>query len=356
MRRPTTNDIAELANVSQSTVSKILNGDTSASFSEDTQQRVKQAAAQLGYKMRAKKQDNSINLNCPVIGVICPTPINPYYSITIQAIEQIAFRSGYRVIVCNTYRDLSLEEQYLNLLTDMNVSGIIYCFLPVAREKADKLAKNIPIVVIGDKSDDTDLDIIELDSQTSGVLLTEHLLDLGHTNIAYISTSLNAANPPRMRRLLGVKDAMKKRGLEHNLYVYSKDIPLNDELNYMTNEYDTGYSLTLKVLKECNVTAFIGVNDMVSYGIIDALDSKSMKVPGDFSVCGFDDNFPSSLKRIDLTTVDHHMVYKGNNAFSILLKKIQTKQKLWTEDERTVKVVYTPNLIIRSSTGKVKKA
>lgn len=353
MKRPTTSDIAQLANVSQSTVSKILSDDTTASFSEDTKQRVKEAASKLGYKIRIRKKRTSSSIvDLPVIGIICPTPINPYYTITVQAIEQIAYQSGYRVIVCNTYRDLLLEESYLDLLENMKVSGIIYCFLPIAREKAEKTSKNVPVVVIGDKSDNTELDIIELDSQKSGVILTEYLLGLGHKSIAFISTSLNFDNPPRMRRLVGVTEAMKKHGLEQNLFVYSKNISLSNEMNYTSNEYDTGYSLTLKALEEHDVTAFIGVNDMVSYGILDALSSKSYKVPEDYSVCGFDDNFPSSFRTIGLTTVDHYMVYKGNNAFNILLKKIQTKEKSWSGDDRTVKVVYTPNLIVRSSTGK----
>ena len=82
------------------------------------------------------------------------------------------------------------------------------------------------------------------------------------------------------------------------------------------------------------LTAFIGNNDMVSYGIMDAILKKGYQIPDDLSVCGFDNDFASSLLPISLTTVEHYMEDKGKKAFNMIYEKIQEKDDFFVQDAK----------------------
>ena len=120
-------------------------------------------------------------------------------------------------------------------------------------------------------------------------------------------------------------------------------------------EHGVGYQLCNECLDDrnlANLTAFIGNNDMVSYGIMDAILKKGYQIPDDFSVCGFDNDFASSLLPISLTTVEHYMENKGKKAFDMIYEKIQEKDDFFVQDDKCViRIEYKSKLISRDSTN-----
>jgi LacI family transcriptional regulator len=117
MKKPTSKDVAKLANVSQATVSMILNKKENVSFAKETVEKVLWAAKQINYGMPLMAKA-SPGERKKLIALFTPTMSNPYYPMLSQAVEEIAIPLGYYVLVCNSYRDQEIERYYLELLTD----------------------------------------------------------------------------------------------------------------------------------------------------------------------------------------------------------------------------------------------
>lgn len=366
-KKVTMKDIAEKSGVSITSVSMILNHQKDVSFSVETIQKVIAAAKDLGYTPKKSLQEKSeyipsVNTSTNIIAVFCPNISNAYYSTIVQSIEQEAYLKNYKVFILTTYRDKKIEKEMLSEMLNIRVSGIIFTMIPADLEFAEQAASNIPMVIIGDKNAFTEIDIIETSNYQAGVLLAEHLHELGHRQIAFISTTLGPDRFFSMRyhRLKGIQDTFRKLSLNepYHIFVEEAQIAPNSERSNLFLEYDVGYRLCDKCLKKQKrerITAFVGVNDVVCYGIMDALLKKGYEIPYDFSVCGFDNDFPSRLLPISLTSVEHYMEDKGKKAVEILHQKINNMTALYRKDSKfIIKMEYQSKLIIRDSTAAVK--
>jgi len=351
-KRPTTTDVARLAGVSQSAVSMILSNRPSVSFAPETIQRVCAAAEQLGYRPRKKNAVPGSPKDPPLVAVITPTPGNPYYSTLIQSLENEASSNGYNLLTCNTYYDAGTENRYLDLLVSSVYCGIIFTYMPHNWERVRALAFSFPIVIIGDKEDSIDIDTVALNSRTAGELLGRHLFELGHRKAVFITTQLDN-NVLRQRRLEGVRQYLESR--DARLIVQEEaSVNLHRRMYSLNIEYDVGYELADRVCADPTITAYIGVNDMVAYGIMDALLARQLSIPKDCSVCGFDNIFPSCFSNISLTTIDSWLTEKGRDAFGLLVRKITNQPN--PNNSSVFQIEYNPKIIVRRSTGPAPKA
>ena len=189
-REPTSTDVAELAGVSQTSVSLVLSGSSRATFSEQTRARVFEAARQLGYQPPAHRTRKKNGNDRRLILVLTPTLANQYYSELIQTLEDYAGSQEFRVLVCNTFRKRELEKYYLEQFSDNRISGIVYTFLPSFPDEAVRLSARIPLVLIGEKREELPICSIELSNQRAGAMLADHLYSLGHRHAAFISTPM----------------------------------------------------------------------------------------------------------------------------------------------------------------------
>lgn len=346
--RITLADIGALAGVSSSTASMILSGREGVSFSEETIYRVRAAAAELGYSPSGGKRRPSGAFDRKTILIVCPNVLNPYYATLVQAIEQAARDTGYATLVYTTYRDEDNERRCLESAARNGLKGVIFTMMPQAVAEVERLDKTVPVVVIGDRNAGLGVDTVELDNYNAGTLVARHMISLGHRHIAYISTPLDAANSARLRRLEGVRDAYRRECPDGSVLVRSRDVSPDMELHTIPVEHDVGFELTKACLAgKRALTAFVAVNDMVAYGVLDAVRSAGFRVPEDYSVCGFDNIFPSAFPGISLTTVEHYIVDKGRNAFEILYGKISGT----ASDRNIVRVEFKHRLIVRNSTA-----
>jgi len=347
---PTTSDVAIRAGVSQSAVSMILNHPDEAPFSSDTIRRVLNAAEELEYKRRPRALKSPFVFHKDTILILCPVISNPYYSSLVQSIEQEASLKGFSTMVCNTYRDIRREQKILSQFSE-SISGIIFTFIPQSCELVEEINRQIPVVVIGDRNTSINVDTVEIDSVSSGRLVAEHLLKLGHTNIAFISTTLNEQNAVRLKRLEGLDLTFKKKCPEGTVSVMSSAVTSEEDLRNPMTEQNVGYRLAKEVIKNKKITALVAVNDMVAYGVMTAILQSGYSIPKDYSVCGFDNIFPSQLLSISLTTVEHFIAEKGCNAVGILDERIHSGE---AHTASITRVEYQPRLIVRKSTWKAK--
>lgn len=350
-KRVTSSDVAERAGVSQATVSLVLSG-TAKNISPDTAEAVKRAAAELGYEYRPKPRKKRSTAFRETIAIISASPANPYYSELLTSIEKSVEEANFLSIVCNTYRNPQVERAYMERMLAFQPAGIIFTYLPLNLEMAQQLSLSIPAVIVGDKSEKVRLDAVEFNSFAAGQLVAQHLIGLGHRQFAFISTPLNTGNIARVRRLEGISSTLKEYSLHDDLLIRSTQYEANDTQHDDSSEYSIGYALAKEALKHSpKVTAFIGVNDMIAYGIRDALLDRGLSIPRDCSVCGFDNISFSSHRSILLTTVDYYSKTNGKNAFELLQWKRRSMSGKKSEPAPFFRMEYEPQLVVRNSTG-----
>ena len=328
MKKATSQDVAELAGVSQATVSLILNNSDKITFSNETKERVLAAAQKLNYRLPQRKKQREKKASNMLL-VLTPTLTNQYYAELIQAIEDYADTLDYRVIVCNTFRKPDLEKFYLDTFVGAHVDGIIYTFLPSFPRLVEQISSSTPTVIIGEKLDDLSICSIELSNVNAGAMLAEHLYQLGH-------------------RLEGIRKQLELHGVTDGLEVLVADrqAEADSQDDGLPYEYSVGRQLTAELIRrESMATALIGVNDMTALGILSEL---AARVPRDFSVCGFDNIFSSSITTPGLTTIDHHLRTRCQAAVDMVITQ-STPSRIPTPFVN--KIEYTPQLIVRSSTG-----
>ncbi len=350
MKKATSTDVARLAGVSQTTVSLVLGGNLHISVSDETRERVLDAARKLDYQLPARRKSKARQEERHMLLLLVPTLTNHYYTDLARMVEDYAETRNLQVVICNTFRRPELEKQYLESFVDHLAAGIIYTFLPSFPAQAEVISRKIPIVIIGEKQSNLRICSIELNNEVAGAVLAEHLYGLGHRKMVFISTPFNQLTLARGQRLEGIRHQLARYGLENGLEVFaaekSKETDRQEEMPY---EYAVGRMLTARLLdRGTDATALIGVNDMTAFGILDELYARRIRVPEEFSVCGFDNVFTSRLKLLGLTTIDHQMRVRCREAVNMILA-------LRDGDQVSVlhKIEYAPLLKVRKSTGPV---
>lgn len=357
-KKVTSTDIAKAAGVSQATVSMVLNKKYNVSFSKATIEKVEQAAKELGYTVPRQRSRKSVK-NSRLIVVFCPTLTNPYYVMLLQGIETVAKEKGYGVFVCNTQRELKIEEQYLRMMHSVSPAGIIYTCNPsnAFMEQVEEIAAKIPLVVISNR-DKVKVDAISQDNTKVGSLMAKHLLDLGHREVAFIAPPLTKRQAQRSRRVEGFVREYEKEGLSQSVIIKAADDIWDEVLPSVDSEYRIGYNLTKELLAETRkITAIAGLNDMIAFGIIDALQEEKLKVPNDVSVIGCDNIIFGRMSQMSLTTIEHFVPLKGRDACDIIMRKIESAHNPYIDMEptSTYHIEYEPKLIVRKTTAYVKQ-
>ena len=278
--RVTTRDIAEELGISQSTVSMILSNKPNVSFTDETVQKVKVKAKELGYKKPVPKELVQEKSLANTIVVLCPMVTNGYYSMMMQSITDHAKKYNYTVMTISTGRDAATEEIYLDLFSRVQLAGIISLYPLSKIQKINALAKHFPVISVGDKPLSCHFDSVELDSRKQGHIMANYLLSLGHTDITYISTPIRGKEIGRIHRLDGIKSSFREHGipLEHLTVLYQNQ-PAFDRYPLENAEYQNGYDLATRALEEeTSSTAFIGNNDMAAFGIMAAISDHGYRI------------------------------------------------------------------------------
>ena len=202
------------------------------------------------------------------------------------------------------------------------------------------LSHTISVVLLSEKSDDIPLNTISLNGFRCGYLVAKYLLDLGHKSIAFLMSSVSSVSLTRTKRLEGIRSAIRDAGLPpETLQVFTA--PLGDSGQ---SEAEAGYSIMEQLLKRKDITAVIGVNDLVAFGALSCvLNSEDKRVPQDVSICGFDNIYLTTMTRPKITTVSYCTEALCELAVDMVLKA--------TGDSDVLKLASEPQLIVRESTG-----
>lgn len=307
----TIKEIAEMANVSSATVSKILNGKDKY-ISEATRQRVLEIVEREGYISNAIAKSLKIK-STSTLGIIIPDVMNLFFSELARGIEDAAERMGYSVILCNSDNKTSKEEKYIQVLQEKMVDGII---LTASEQSVSNSLKrrNMPMVLLDrDILIDGNVGRIVVDNKTGAYDATKYLIKKRCKNIGFISSDNVVKSSGE--RLNGYRQAL----IESNMEVDENKIYLH---NY---SIDTGYEGAKKLLENNKLDGICCGNDLIAIGAIKALNEMKIKIPEDVKVIGFDDIQISQYVEPPLTTIKQPIYEMGEEAVKMLISIIENK-------------------------------
>ena len=329
----TARQIAQLANVSVGTVSHVLNG--SASVREVRRKRVMEAVKSLGYQPSQLARGLRSNLTA-MLGMIIPDITNPFFPGVVRGAEDIAYKHGYRLVLCNTDNDSAKEISYLTDLRSFRPSGLL--IIPSAPEALMRSIRHSDahIVFVDRCPDQWHGDFVTADNEGGAYQAGLHLLSLGHRKLAVITGPLNVSNAAD--RLRGFQRAMKEAGISVG--------PEYIQEARFTRE--SGYSAALRLLQMLpRPTAIFASNDLLACGTLSAAEHLGLHCPKDVSVVGFDNLEFVEHTAPALTTVHQSGYQIGATACRMLLERIADGNK------PPQRVVLATELKVRNSTVRV---
>ena len=337
----TIKDIASEANVSISTVSRILNFDESLNVSEDTRKRVLSIAEELNYVRVKERKNKAKKYN---IGIVCSNSetkeLNDPYFLSIRTtIEKKCIKEN--IEFNSLYISKILNESNNNY---KNIDGIIA--IGIFQEEEIKNLKEISnnIVFIDSSPEEWEFDSVVVDLKYGTMKALEYLHELNHVNIGYIGAKVVPHNSEGdSNELINYREASYRNFM-------LKINNLNEDWIFKGNfTPDDGYKLMKKALKLKEIpTAFFIASDPMAIGAYKAIAEEGYKIPEDISIIGFDDIITAQYLTPSLTTIKVFTDFMGEVAFDLLLEKIKEERSL------SKKVVLPVKLIIRDSCAKRK--
>ncbi|ABY95668.1 MULTISPECIES: LacI family DNA-binding transcriptional regulator [Thermoanaerobacter] len=330
----TIKDIAKLANVSITTVSRVINNKTEG-VSEETRNRILQLVKELGYQPNAIAR-GLVTKKTKTVGLIIPDISNPFFPDIARGVEDSAHIYGYNVFLCNTDDNLEKESEYINALKEKYVDGIIFTSSSIPKHEhiTDLIKSGIPVVIMDRRIDSEDIYGVFLDNYEGGYIATKYLIDLGHKRIGCITGPLYISNA--IERLEGYKRALVDNEIEvDNRLIFEGDYKINSGI------------IGAEKLLEHEVTAIFASNDLMAYGAYKAIRSYGYKIPDDISVVGFDDIQLSQILEPQLTTIRQPAYDMGLAAARMLIKLVEGKKL------KKKIINFRPQLIIRQSTKNI---
>ena len=260
-KKVTLKDIADETGVSSACVSMILNGKQLDRFSDERIASIMAAAKTLGYRTPSSKNERR------QIAIVSPTVLNPYHTTMIMGIEQAAAASGYYTAIYNTYWNPETESYLLDSFDYTQIAGVIFVTMPMGPQKVRELSMRVPVVAVGDRINDLGIDTVDVDNYGAARLVAEHLISLGHRDIAYVTTSMNEHHVSRVRRSEGLQATFSKFCPDGSVSIYCKTNPIEMEISRPDIEYLSGLELGRRCIKNPKITAIVAINDMVAYGV-----------------------------------------------------------------------------------------
>lgn len=307
-------DVAREAGVSIATVSRVLN-DIDV-VNEDTKKKVLDAIKVLKYRPNIVARSLKTQ-RTKTIGILLPDISNQFYPEIVRGAEDVSNIYDYNIILCNSDLDIEKEKEYLRVLKEKMVDGVLYMSSSLQDEILELINElDLKTILIETKDKDGLLPSVTIDNIKASYESTNHLIKKGIKEIAFIGTEKDSMNAWG-ERYVGYENAMKEAG-----------IAIDPELVYLKSmKVKTGYEAIQYFLK--NNKKFKGVvcaSDDIAMGAINALRDNGLEIPKDVSVIGFNDNYAASIFYPKITTISQPTYDMGSVAMRMLIKLLNKKE------------------------------
>jgi len=304
-------EVAKRAGVSPATVSRFYNDPEIVKI--PTRKRIEQAASELGY-IRDRMAGTMHHGFSGTFGLIVPTIDNAIFAEMIEAFAARLQENDRTMLIAAHGYELAMETAIVRSLLERRIDGIALVGFDHESVPFNMLAqRDVPVISIWNYHADSKIPCVGADNREAGRLVSAHILDLGHKDIAFVFPE-TGSNDRARDRLKGALELARQRLLhvpEHRL---------------LTCSYDIGAAKTLaiRILKENPPTAFVCCNDIIAHGVIYACQSLGLRVPDEVSIVGIGDFGGSEHLEPGLTTVRLPAKRIGRQAADTLLSMSET--------------------------------
>ncbi len=326
---PTINDVCKQANVSKSTVSRVLNNHPRVS--PETKAKVLAAIEKLNYKPNASAQALASN-RANSIGMIVGTLAGPFYSSLVSSAEETIRNNGLYLIATSGQHSTQGELDAVSFLESKQVEGLIIYSGHLTDDQLLDISKHYPAtILLGHSIPEMADRCILLNDELGGYLATKHLIDHGHTTIGCITGPLSQT--VSRNRLQGYRNALEEAGIEYRAHLVVE----------ATFDLKNNLAAPRKLLDRDNaISAIFCLNDHIALGVYDVLRERELAVGEDISVVGFDNSEFCNYLMPRLTSVNFPTTEMGETAALKALSIIKG-----TEFEQST--LLSPELVVRDS-------
>lgn len=330
----TLKDVAREANVSISTVSRVLN--TPEKVLPQTQQEVQDAVEALGYQpsrvaRRLRLKDGRANL----IGLVIPDIQNPFFADVTRGVEDVARDNDYALILSNSDEDPAKQCVAVDTLKTESVDGVIVP--PVSTQDPEVgrlLQEDIAVVCVDRRLDSSPVDMVLANNHQGAYDAVTHLINLGHTRIGFVGGIAHISTSIERRQ--GYEHALR----DHHLPVDADLIQEGD------SRQEEGRHLTETLLDlDSPPTALFTGNNLTTLGVLSAIQTRGLRVPENIALVGYDDIPWAMALNPPPTVMDQPGYEMGQQAACLLLKRLANP------DRKPTTVTLQPKLVIRQSCG-----
>jgi len=333
----TLEEVAQVAGVSRSTVSRVIN--ESPHVSTETREKVWQAIQTSGYQPHAAARSLVTNRS-RIISMIIPEVVatlfsDPFFALLLRGATDACNAQRYHMMLSLFTDAAKRQEMYRRVLHGGLVDGVIVASSPLDDPLIPDLQKDhIPFVSIGQRPEET-VHYVDVDNAGGARMATEHLIRLGHRRIATITGRLDGV--AGRDRLRGYRQALEGRR-----------IPVQDRLIVEGDFTEGGGAAAARQLLSASPTAIFAASDLMAIGALKALRDAGLHVPQDVALVGFDDVPVASVIEPALTTVRQPIERLGAMAVEIVLDILHNEQDV---ESSTHRIVLPTELVVRASCG-----
>jgi len=336
-KKITIKEIAQLAGVSRTTVSRVLSGGTFVN--KKTKDRILKIIKEKKYKPSIIAQSLRTR-RTRTIGLVLADIENPFYFRVAKGVIDALEAKNYNAILCNSNNDIKLEERDIKTLIERGVDGLLLTTVELKMKTIENLRdRGFPFLLIDCKLDIPGVNYVVNDDYYGAELATEYLIKLGHKKIFFLGNRKLLSLKERFR---GFKDTLKRNNIEG-----SKNFVPKKFIN-MDNTYNMDGIIKYLVNRPENITAIFAGNDYLAVKSIESITDNNIKVPEDISVIGYDNIKISSMIKVSLTTIRQPKYLLGKLAAEQLLEILENKS-----DREIRRVILRPELVIRQSCKKI---
>ncbi len=333
----TIKSIAKHIGVSHSTVSRALSGSTLVA--DETAERVRQAALELGYFPSAAARSLKTN-RTQVIGVIVSSIADPFFSEILYGIEECAQEAGYSLLIGASQHNPVKEHRVVQAMLEQRTDGLIVCSSSFNSERVNRLLSfGFPVVMVNQQAAENYNFSIYHNDVDGAQQITRHLIELGHKKIAYLGNANSGKTT--LDRLKGFQSEMEANGLS---------VPAEYIYHVAGGEPELGFSAMPYFMDlQDGPTALICYNDLLAIGVLRFCAEQDIQIPKNFSVVGFDNISYSAFTIPSLTTFDQPKRALGNQAARLLLDLLSSDES-GLEQHQQIQIL-TGKLLVRESTA-----
>jgi DNA-binding LacI/PurR family transcriptional regulator len=324
-------DVAREAGVSTATVSHVIN--KTRFVSEEVRERVERAIERFQYHPNAHARSLASGKS-RIIGLVISDISNPFFPELVKAIETAAFERGYDVILSNTNYETERASHYVRRFIERKVAGVAVMTSEMDQALVEMLVRrDVPAVFLDSGETGRDISNLRVDYASGIRQSIEHLVALGHRDIAFIGGTAHFRSARRRR------EAFRAAMREH--------FPQSSERIFEGNfKIEGGRRAASQILREKDLpTAVVCANDLMAIGAMHEFHAAGLKVPREISIVGFDDIAFAGLSQPSLTTVNLPRGELGRRAVEALLETLDDPKHQGFE------IRVPTNLIVRESTA-----